>query len=273
MNKALIVYSKHTKIYAEKIGKKYDKVDFLQVNNIPNSKILYYCVPNDFIVIGIGGGSVIDTAKIMANPDRCIAIPTTASGACATPYATIWGDKKESIKTAKPILKFKKDIEIDLPYKVENDTFFDAYSHAIESLYSKNATLLSKYYSKKALKLLKKYQKNYNIYTLIKAGNYAGKAIAITKTNVVHAISYPLTLQYGISHGLACGLVLPYVFPYYYNLSKLYPYYLVDLKQIDSNLIAELAIKYKKITESLITINKNFIINILERIKEEHYVK
>lgn len=45
---------------------------------------------------------------------------------------------------------------------------------------------------------------------LITAGNLAGQAIAIATTNVVHAASYPITVEYGIDHGTACGIPLPY---------------------------------------------------------------
>ena len=38
-----------------------------------------------------------------------------------------------------------------------------------------------------------------------KAANYAGKAIAISRTTAPHALSYPFTAHYGISHGQAVG--------------------------------------------------------------------
>ncbi len=205
---ALIVYSSRTLSYAKKIGRKYSDVDYWLVDEMPKKDITQWSTIADDI-IAIGGGSVIDTAKIIGRKKRIIAIPTTASGACATPYATVWGKEKESIKTAKPITRIKTDIEINLSKPVLMATFFDALSHAIESFYSKNATWISKYYSLKAMWYIRRYLKTKNIYTLIKTGAFAGEAIARAKTNVVHAISYPLTIHYKIPHGIACGLILP----------------------------------------------------------------
>ncbi len=286
---ALIIHSKHTELYALFLTliRYKGKVKMLEISSPPTketSKLIKY---NYDIVIGVGGGSVIDTAKIIANPKRCIAIPTTASGASVTPYATIWGENKESIKTAKPILKMAYDMNIKLPYSVISSTLFDALSHALESLWSKNSTFKSRYYAKKALKYIKKYVNNSksSIFTLIKAGNYAGEAIAITKTNVIHAISYSLTIKYGIDHGLACGLVLPYVmYNLYFNrvkkvlgytfpwnlfrfLDGIYPHHLINLDKINPRLIAELAMKYDKINDTDININKQSIIKIIEMAK------
>ena len=41
---------------------------------------------------------------------------------------------------------------------------------------------------------------------MLKAANYSGKAINITKTTAPHAVSYPFTAHYGISHGHAVAL-------------------------------------------------------------------
>jgi alcohol dehydrogenase class IV len=134
-----------------------------------------------------------------------------------TPYATIWGREKITIPTKKLILKMDYDMPKNLPFNVRQSTTVDALSHAIESFWSKNATSQSKNYSKKAIYLINKYLDKINrslskdaINELITAGNLAGQAIAIAETNVVHAASYPITIEYGIDHGTACGMLLPY---------------------------------------------------------------
>jgi len=52
---------------------------------------------------------------------------------------------------------------------------------------------------------------------LVEAGNYAGRAIALTRTNIVHSTSYNLTINYGIEHGTACSILLPDIVSYMNN--------------------------------------------------------
>ena len=89
MQSALIVYSKHTKDYAKLISKKYRDVIFLEVTRPSIEEVLKISTNKD-IVIEVGGGSVIDRAKIISKNKRCITVPTTAAGASMTSYATIW---------------------------------------------------------------------------------------------------------------------------------------------------------------------------------------
>ena len=283
MQSALIVHSRHTKEYAKRISNKYKDAAFLEVTNPPTEEVLNIKNDKD-IVIGIGGGSIIDTAKIISKNKRCIAIPTTAAGASMTPYATIWGKGKISVSTKKPILKIDPDMPKNLPFSVIQSTTFDALSHAIESFWSKKSTAQSKKYSRQAIYLLKKIlnnMKNLNkndTNSLITAGNLAGKAIAITKTNVVHAVSYPITIEYGIDHGAACGMLLPYFVEYmdFEELPELFdldsteklvallkrPFSLRNIKNFNAGLIAKKAAKYGKIMDGPKKINRK----ILERI-------
>lgn len=283
MQSALIVHSKHTKNFAQRLARKYKEVLFLEVVKPPTEEVLNIKNNKD-IVIGVGGGSVIDTAKIISKDKRCIAIPTTAAGASMTPYATVWGRRKKiSVPTKKPILKMDYNIPKNLPYSVRQSTAFDALSHAIESFWSKNATSQSKRYSRKALYLIKKYLKNKNdIGMLINAGNLAGQAIAITKTNVVHAASYTLTTEYGIEHGTACGMLLPY-FIEYMNFEKLPQLFNLDftadlvtflkkiykfptVRDVDIGLVARESLKYERINDGPKKIDKDVLIRILKKV-------
>lgn len=224
MQSALIVHSKHTKKYAVSISKKYGDVSFLVVSKPPTANITKVKTGKD-VVIGVGGGSVIDTAKIIAKNKSIIAIPTTAAGAAITSYATVWlKNKKISVNTKRPKLKFVKGISKNLPVKLQKATMMDALSHAIESYWSVNSTPTSKKYSRKSIKLVREYLKKGNTDLLIEAGNAAGKAIDITKTNVIHAASYPLTISYGVDHSTACALLLPYFVEYmdFKGLPKLF---------------------------------------------------
>ena len=284
MQSALIVHSRYTKDYAKLISKKYRDVTFLEVRKPPTGEMLKIKNDKD-VVIGIGGGSVIDTAKVISKNKRSIAIPTTAAGASMTRYATIWGKKKISIPTKKPILKMDYNIPKDLPFRVKQSTTFDALSHPIESLWSKNATLQSKRYSKKAIYLIEGYLKDKkDINMLLTAGNLAGQAIAIAKTNAVHAISYPMTIQYGIDHGTACGMVLPYLVEYM-DVEKLPELFGLDskeelvtllretfippkIKTFDVGMIAGKAMEYNKINDGPKRIDKKNLVKILENVKK-----
>ena len=287
MRSALIVHSRHTKSYAKLISKKYKDAAFLEVKGMPTAKVLQIKNFND-IVIGVGGGSVIDTAKIIAKDKRCIAVPTTAAGAAMTPYATIWGRDKKSVSTRIPVLKMPHNIPLKIPFNIRQSTLFDALSHAIESYWSINANKESKKHSRKAIclisKLLRKI-KNLNkkeISELITAGNYAGKAIAITKTNVVHAISYPITLEYGIDHGTACGMVVPYVVGYmdFKELPELFNFDSTEelvrqlknsfisprIKNLDIGMLVDKIMKYDKVHNGPEKMDKKILFNILKNI-------
>lgn len=288
MQSALIIHSKHTTDYARQISKKYRNVSFLEITKPPTEKILKIKNDKD-IVIGVGGGSVIDAAKIISKDKRCIAIPTTAAGASMTPYATVWRKEKISIPTKKPVLKMDYKMPKNLSFSVRQSTTFDTLSHAIESFWSKNATLQSKNYSKKAIYLINKYLNKINrhlskndINKLIAAGNLAGQAIAIAKTNVVHAASYPITIKYGIDHGTACGMLLPHFVEYmdFEELPELFnlgsteelvtllkrSFISPKIKNFDIKMIADKIMEYDKINDGPRRIDKKSLVRILENI-------
>ncbi len=288
--KVLIVHSKSTEASAKKLGLQYYDSTFLCISGVPSEYTTD--ISNEYEqVIGVGGGSVIDTAKLISKDKRIIAIPTTAAGACMTTYATVWGESKRSITTKKPILVMPKDLKIKLPITIQLSTMFDALSHSFESLWSTNSNSSSKLSSCLAVKDLGKFYQGGSIKHLISGGNHAGEAIEVTKTNIVHAVSYPLTLKYGISHGLACALVLPYFITYFgdhalhthfkhrdsdslvWHLKHMFPYYAIDVKllKIDWKYVIHKAFRYDKIytTQHKHKISENMIYEIIyELIKE-----
>lgn len=198
-------------------------------------------------IIGLGGGSVIDTSKVLSlclplkqkkpltkifkkrekmtwiDAIDLIAIPTSAgTGSEATQFATIW-DKKEKKKysLSSPFMLPRMAIldpsfTVSLPYDETRNTALDSISHSLESLWNKNKTEISERYAYEALELS---SKNLGIvlkdpknlaarHGLLLSSNLAGKAIAQTKTAIAHSISYPITAQLGIPHGLACSFTL-----------------------------------------------------------------
>lgn len=197
-------------------------------------------------IIALGGGSVIDAAKALClslvqetqNPLDALfrkkeklqgnvlplyAIPTTAgTGSEITPFATIWDNqvqKKESLfgeEFYPKMALLDAELTITLPNFETLYTGLDATSHALESLWNRNKTLISESFSIRALELiqesfLKVLENPKDIDAREKmqlASTLAGVAISQTKTAVCHSISYPLTLKYDIPHGLACSFTL-----------------------------------------------------------------
>ncbi len=198
------------------------------------------------MIIAIGGGSAIDVAKtikafatldgsknyleqkIIKNDISLVAIPTTAgTGSESTHFAVIYyNDKKYSVddNSILPnyVLLEPKFLET-LPLYQKKSTMLDALCQGIESYWSVGANDESKKYAKQAIKLiLENYKKYINedkiVYDkILKAANYSGKAINISKTTAPHAMSYKITSLYNISHGHAVAVCLPLVWEYMIN--------------------------------------------------------
>lgn len=179
--------------------------------------------------IAIGGGTTIDTAKLLnlaiasklpvrelliqkSAPGQllpCLAIPTTAgTGAEATRFAVCYdGEVKYSIdfEVIRPSdVAIVPEFTETLPKYQKASTNFDAYSQAVESLWAKGATEESKEYANRALELMK--SDNWP-----EASYWAGRAIDISRTTAAHAFSYYLTSHYGIPHGHAVYMVFEYI--------------------------------------------------------------
>lgn len=195
------------------------------------------------MIIAIGGGSVIDMAKlinvfaansktnsleIVTNSNYIInkgkpflAIPTTAgTGSEATHFAVVYHNKKKYSVAHQFILPdfvgFKYSLTFSQSKYLTACAGLDAFSQAIESYWSVGATNESKIFAKNAISLIVSYlEKAVNApdlksrKALMKGAYLAGKAINISKTTAAHAVSYAFTTYYNISHGHAVFLTLP----------------------------------------------------------------
>lgn len=199
------------------------------------------------LVIALGGGSVIDAAKMMACLAEAdgktyeyvfggkkierrglplIAIPTTAgTGSEVTPFAVI-SDRERKLKL--PVRNrylFPKvaivdpELTVTMPKELTANTGADALAHALEALWSKKAQPISDYLALRAVKIVfenleKACEEPNNIEVreeMSLASLLAGIAISNIGTGPSHAISYPLTVHFGVPHGNACSLTLPEV--------------------------------------------------------------
>jgi len=192
----LVVCSKSTKKYITYfrysdclIIKKPPTIDILKQKNTKEN------------VLAIGGGAVIDTAKIICK-HPITAIPTTYSGASVTNHAVYW-DKEKKCNTNTPLPKtiLKPEWVTALPKHVEYASKIDCLCHIMESLASKKGNEKSRRYSLKALSDIRK--DNW-----LNASIFAGKAINITGTNLIHGLSYYLTGKYKIEHGISLAHIL-----------------------------------------------------------------
>jgi len=203
------------------------------------------------LIIAVGGGSTIDTAKAVAairasgsenwidehlkhnthipalfNPKPVIAIPTTAgTGSEVTMWATVWDmEEKKKYSLSHPrlypeIALHDPELTLTLPEKATIYTGLDALSHAMESIWNKNHNPVSDAFALKAIELVRKHlpelrhdPSNIDLRTyLLSASLFAGLAFSNTKTALAHSISYPLTAHFGLPHGLACALSLPHL--------------------------------------------------------------
>lgn len=182
----------------------------------------------DFIV-AVGGGSAIDVAKaikLFAESDvEILAIPTTAgTGAEVTRFSVLYnhGDK-DSVRSWDIIPEYQifdyTALE-SLPYIQKVVTGLDAFTHAVEAYWSKDATDESRGYSAEALELFNNYFEKYladdkSTYApMMKCSELAGRAINIAQTTACHAFSYKLHKLKGFYHGQAVAICLVYIWKY-----------------------------------------------------------
>lgn len=197
------------------------------------------------IILGFGGGSSLDVAKIiavLAHPQQqqslqdlygvnnakhprlpLFLVPTTAgTGSEATPISIVTTGETTKTGIVSPVLF--ADVAIldatftqDLPAHITAATGIDAMVHAIEAYTSKiKKNPYADMLAKQALRLLNK-----NLSSVLKDGQdlearqnmlvgsmLAGQAFANAPVAAVHALAYPLGGHFHISHGHSNALVL-----------------------------------------------------------------
>lgn len=197
-------------------------------------------------IIGLGGGSAMDTAKgcnfILTNGGRMpdywgfgkaakpmlplIAIPTTAgTGSECQSYALIAEENSHmkmacgDPKAAARIAILDPELTVSQPPAVTAHTGIDAIAHAVETAVTRARNPLSLMYSHEAFKLLvpslPRALGNPNDLEargrMLLGAAYAGMAIENSMLGAAHAAANPLTAHYGVVHGEAVGILLPLV--------------------------------------------------------------
>ena len=197
-------------------------------------------------VVSVGGGSSLDTAKLIAvllNSNQPIGemygvglvkgerlplvlAPTTAgTGSEVTPISIVTTGASEKKGVVAPQLLpdwaiLDAELTVGLPAHVTAATGIDAMVHAIEAYTSKHKkNVVSDCLARQALELL-----GANIRTachtpgdrearsnMLLGSMLAGMAFANAPVAAVHALAYPLGGHFHVPHGLSNALVLPYV--------------------------------------------------------------
>lgn len=241
--KKSFVVSNAKKIFSDVLSKKKIKYYFKK-SSVPELKelkkiILEIRKYKPDLILAIGGGSVIDYAKIANVVElnrnlknfiihyscpikkkfaKLAVIPTTAgSGAEVTSNAVIYVNKtKYSFESdlLKPDYFFLlPELVLKASKIIKASSGFDAIAQAVESLISQKSNASSIKFASNSLKISLQVFPSFltkpnlsNGGKMLIASNLAGKAIDISKTTAPHAISYPFTSLYKISHGHAVSL-------------------------------------------------------------------
>ena len=256
-------------------------------------------------VIGVGGGSALDAAKVVAlvaandirdedtlykkeypNTMPTVLVGTTAgTGSEVTPVSVLTDsrNRKHSIRDDKVFATYslgdpKYTYSLNREFTIS--TGIDALAHAVESYFSNKANDISRSFSIEAIiKLLPpltKLSKSEDINsddrkTLYEASILAGLAISITGTTFAHNCGYYLTEEYHVPHGIASATFLPDLFDYMdmkvKNYSDEFYYRIYSDKDILKSLVTSL------LPDLNIRMDEEEITNLLPRYENNSSIK
>ena len=215
------------------------------VTNVTNGIEAFRKAGADMIV-AIGGGSSIDTAKgigiVISNPDFAdivslegcaptknksvpiIALPTTAGTAAETTinYVIIDEEKQKKMVCVDPndipaVAIIDAELMYSLPKSLTAATGMDALTHAIEGYITKGAWEMSDMFEIEAVRMIARYlpvaveePDNADARTGMAVAQYiAGMAFSNVGLGLVHGMAHPLGSLFDVPHGVANALLLP----------------------------------------------------------------
>ncbi len=207
------------------------------------------------IIVAIGGGSAIDTAKCIGivsnNPEFAdivslegcaptkhksvpvIAIPTTAGTAAETTinYVIIDEEKQKKMVCVDPndipaVAIVDAELMYSLPKSLTAATGMDALTHAIEGYITKGAWSMSDMFEIEAVRMIARFlpvaveePQNAEARNGMAVAQYiAGMAFSNVGLGLVHGMAHPLGSLFDVPHGVANALLLPTVMEF--NMEK-----------------------------------------------------
>jgi alcohol dehydrogenase class IV len=231
---------------------------------------------NPDVVVAIGGGSVLDAAKVMTlmcefdgltieairtgqAPEKrerikLVAIPSTSGTASEVTRAAVITFPAENLKIGLKTTAFIPDVAIldgelamSMPSTVMVESGMDALTHGLEATINKNGDDFTKTMAKGAVEGLLKYLRQSfesgDIESRQHVHNFsclAGFAFQNAGLGMDHGIAHAFGGRFGTSHGLLNAIALPYVLEY----NQQDPQVAEDLEQlsrlIGKNIIAEI---------------------------------
>lgn len=220
------------------------------------------------LIIAIGGGSSMDTAKgigiVTTNPEfgdivslegcaptkhksiPIIAMPTTAGTAAETTinYVIIDEEKQKKMVCVDPndipsVAIIDAELMYSLPKNLTAATGMDALTHAIEGLITKGAWEMSDMFEVEAIKMTHKYlelavnePKNPEGRNGMAVAQYiAGMAFSNVGLGLVHGMAHPMGALFDIPHGVANALLLPTIMKF--NAKKCMDKYVTIAKAME----------------------------------------
>lgn len=224
---------------------------FDRVHENPSTRDVNDCaaIAQEFqadLLVGLGGGSSMDTAKgcnfILTNGGQMkdywgvnkatrpmlplIAIPTTSgTGSECQSFALISDEHTHAkmacgdVKAAAKIALLDPELTVSMPHRVTVLTGIDAIAHAVETAVTKKRNAVSMLYSREAFRLLmegfERVLRNPGDLEargfMLLGAAFAGTAIENSMLGAAHSCANPLTANHHIVHGHAVGLMLPHV--------------------------------------------------------------
>ncbi|PLW76064.1 iron-containing alcohol dehydrogenase family protein [Cohaesibacter celericrescens] len=219
--------------------------DVVPEPDIPNLNAAVIAAKGADLIIGFGGGSAMDLAKLVAvlagqdmafgdisGPHRApartvglVQIPTTAgtgsevgTRALVTDPETMNKVATESLNMLADVAIIDPDLTVSMPAFVTAATGVDAMAHCTEAYTSKRSHPIIDAYALQGIELVGKYlRRAVDDGSDVEARNglalaslYGGVCLGPVNTTSGHAVSYPLGTRHKIAHGIANALIFPH---------------------------------------------------------------